>query len=741
MSNGIGHNTLNDISKVYLSQVAEETPGEKIDRKSQEGVAKRKAAADSETEARAKKASEFQKHKQFILAKGGRPVDALDSWHKKQAYERNVRKEENETLVGESRLDKDPPSQFEKGDADRGNPDYMQTLSLKDEEKWERLQRMRRASKKKVDEAVQGEDTQDRKDAAAERRSGEVGGVKTPKRLSPSKGREYVKGTKSSIDWWKNHNKKEEYSSWRTDLREIIDDSPMTDIKDEEEVKEKKVKNKVKTSAIGGGIKIGEAIAEIGGEVLQITEVDVQTQQPNPKQEKEQRKETQQYKQVQQKERQAAQKKRMVLLAKIRALRAGGGADITASYEPEGEHLDELVGGAGTLVRQGVKFGGKKGGRVVQAGQKKAIEGGRVVQQKVKQGNPSKMVGSGRAEKAGAVVGGLAGAVGGGLLDGPLPVGDIVGGIAGSKVGGKIGRQVDKAFAKEESEVIDEGGLTSLKATTYGMPHEKRKAILDKYRKSEKNRGTDTKKGRDAGAIARERLNKEDLDKYDRYNRMIRHKQDKYGKNIIGADYNLENERKVKGWKKKLNKEETEVKEATYPGHDEKGNPLKPKDNRYRVSNADKKANTPAWQKYKSGDKRYTKLDHVDEGYVDKKKSEVIKALTKKKDKFVKKYGKDAPDVMYAVAAKTAKKKGDTSKSDDRYAYEEVQLEGFKEDEIETMRAQHKAREEQKKKLPQYKPVPLKRSGKNTSSDSDRDRLAKSVRGENIPGFKGGRLD
>ena len=183
------------------------------------------------------------------------------------------------------------------------------------------------------------------------------------------------------------------------------------------------------------------------------------------------------------------------------------------------------------------------------------------------------------------------------------------------------------------------------------------------------------------------------------------------------------------------------VDEATYPGHDEKGNPLKPKDNRYRVSNADKKANTPAWQKYKSGDKNYTKFDHVDEGYVDKKKSEVIKALTKKKDKFVKKYGKDAPDVMYAVAAKTAKKKGDTSKSDDRYAYEEVQLEGFKEDEIETMRAQHKAREEQKKKLPQYKPVPLKRSGKNTSSDSDRDRLAKSVRGENIPGFKGGRLD
>ena len=64
------------------------------------------------------------------------------------------------------------------------------------------------------------------------------------------------------------------------------------------------------------------------------------------------------------------------------------------------------------------------------------------------------------------------------------------------------------------------------------------------------------------------------------------------------------------------------------------------------------------------------------EDYETKKKGEVLKALDKKK--FVKKYGKEkAPDIMYAVAAKTAKKKGDTSKSDDRYAYEEVQQEAI----------------------------------------------------------------
>ena len=32
---------------------------------------------------------------------------------------------------------------------DRGNPAYMKTSSLKDEEKWKRLQKMRKASKKK----------------------------------------------------------------------------------------------------------------------------------------------------------------------------------------------------------------------------------------------------------------------------------------------------------------------------------------------------------------------------------------------------------------------------------------------------------------------------------------------------------------------------------------------------------------------------------------------------------------
>ena len=58
------------------------------------------------------------------------------------------------------------------------------------------------------------------------------------------------------------------------------------------------------------------------------------------------------------------------------------------------------------------------------------------------------------------------------------------------------------------------------------------------------------------------------------------------------------------------------------------------------------------------------------EDYESTKKKEVLSALNKKKGDFTKRYGKDGPDVMHAVASKTAKDKGDTSKSDDRYAYE-----------------------------------------------------------------------
>ena len=102
-------------------------------------------------------------------------------------------------------------------------------------------------------------------------------------------------------------------SDWRTDLREII---AADEASDEPEIKEKKIKNKIKINP-----EFKEAVEELGGELLEVQEVD-------PK------------KQEQMKRKEKMLKKRMLRM-KLRAVNQTGGEDIVAGYEPEGETLDE----------------------------------------------------------------------------------------------------------------------------------------------------------------------------------------------------------------------------------------------------------------------------------------------------------------------------------------------------------------------------------------------------------------
>ena len=74
--------------------------------------------------------------------------------------------------------------------------------------------------------------------------------------------------------------KKESFSNWRNDLKEIVSAEPMTDVESEKEVTEKKgIKNKVIINP-----KMSEAVAEIGGQVISETEVDFQEQKDTPDQ-------------------------------------------------------------------------------------------------------------------------------------------------------------------------------------------------------------------------------------------------------------------------------------------------------------------------------------------------------------------------------------------------------------------------------------------------------------------------
>ncbi len=104
-------------------------------------------------------------------------------------------------------------------------------------------------------------------------------------------------------------------SNWRQDLREIVDE---IEKKAEKKVKETKgINNKVVINP-----KLDEAVKELGGELLEVTEIDKKEE---PKEDSA----------LKQKEKQANNMKKRVLLQKLRAVRSGGGADIMASHEPE----------------------------------------------------------------------------------------------------------------------------------------------------------------------------------------------------------------------------------------------------------------------------------------------------------------------------------------------------------------------------------------------------------------------
>ena len=111
------------------------------------------------------------------------------------------------------------------------------------------------------------------------------------------------------------------------------------------------------------------------------------------------------------------------------------------------------------------------------------------------------------------------------------------------------------------------------------------------------------------------------------------------------------------------------VGEAVYGGEKKE-----PKDDRMVVTNADKKANTKAYQNYKAGHKGYRAADHLDERALDPtekaEKERLVKGMKKSAAGFKERYGKRAKEVMYATATKQAKERMDTSKSDRRYGVE-----------------------------------------------------------------------
>ena len=302
------------------------------------------------------------------------------------------------------------------------------------------------------------------------------------------------------------------YSNWRQDLTEV-----MTDKEDDKKVTEKNIKNKIVINP-----KLGEAIEALGGELIDLVEVAELEQKEKEKEDD---------KTLSNKQKKISMVKKQVLLKKMQAVRQGAGADIVAHYEPEGDQIDEKKGCAHThkgeecpvhgkkecpamvetvdsqplqeyssLVIQGIKVAGKRGGRAVQGGLKSGKSAAKNAVQKKEAGSGEKI-----GKVVGGVVGGAAGAAAGA---GAASVGTgIAGGAVGEKVGGAIGKKIDKIRAKKRAKVEEELSVDQQMKISQEYnrktPEEKKAANMKvlgtvKKVKREKDTRTDAQKMTDA---------------------------------------------------------------------------------------------------------------------------------------------------------------------------------------------------------------------------------------------------
>ena len=257
----------------------------KIDAMSKANVAKQAAKSAAEKSARDKTAAAFQAHKKATLAKGGRPVDALDSWNKKK-----LNKEAVDPKGGGANPDLSVKQQ---------NTERQQTASQREKIRKQRelIARMRQQD---VAQGRQPTGHTAREEVEIDER---LGGKGYSKKAAASS---VYPGKKSTGDW-PDSDRGEGNKAARRAGKPVKAKSP-TYIAH--------VKNKKANEALD--LKkddAGSAPADKKAEGMN--------------------------KQIERKEKKVAVMKRQILQKKVQAVRAGAGGDVVAHFEPEGEVVSE----------------------------------------------------------------------------------------------------------------------------------------------------------------------------------------------------------------------------------------------------------------------------------------------------------------------------------------------------------------------------------------------------------------
>ena len=329
MSNGIGKNPLTDISRVYIETIREsykiEPPKEKLktDRnmfnipKDEQQAAKERLLAKTKAKrAKMKEALDPVGKEDGDVNNDGKK-DSSDSYLLKRrkaiAKAMKTRKEELEMQEGirdedpekgtkerKARLEKkrgmkmDDHPQYKKEEVEVAEADSLAAMQARREKRLaaqrkregttasgrdfghdyslsDKQQKARRDAEFKAGLGTKKEEVELDENRAAARAAG---GYKDDSKKQPDPSKKGFTGIgnmsidqirKMSARIEKEKTKKESFSSWRDDLREVMTDTEMG-----KKVKEKKVNNVVKINP-----KLGEAVEAMGGEIVEVVEDDI----------------------------------------------------------------------------------------------------------------------------------------------------------------------------------------------------------------------------------------------------------------------------------------------------------------------------------------------------------------------------------------------------------------------------------------------------------------------------------
>ena len=472
---------------------------------------------------------------------------------------------------------------------------------------------------------------------------------------------------------------KEEFSNWRNDLREVTSDNIVTKDQNDEEIKEKKVKNKIIINP-----QFKEAVEEIGGELLEVTEVDDQ-------------------KQAQASDKEKRLKLRLLRL-KMMATKQGADSTIVTHYEPEiegaveyfyenginAEGLEQIIEEVGLddflefvlddnseLLAEERKAR-KMNVRTLKATQKKAAEIKASKKDVVARGTPKDTVARARAERSTKKP--KLAKPSAPKKEAPKAKPAVVKKVATVKpVAKKVVKSVAKVKKTQPAKKPDKGSLrdrigSAVKAGT--KRHRKATQPLRILHKGMKSGArTVLKVAKDVRSVTTANKSKTvNMQSYEPEGDTLSEVKvtkigDEQQKAMADAVLKRKEDLKKKE-KEKVKKEEVEVQERT--------------------------------------------LDTFEKG----EKERIVKGMKKDTKDLKKRYGKRWKNVMYATATKKAKEEGDTSKSDKRYAYEETDR-AFA-NVVASLRAKHGKDAVLTKDSPKPKPQPRQKPKPDTRTDAQK---------------------